>query len=224
MWGWGMPTLAGASTSKGKWRYWKGDGRPGLAIHCRNWRLQLSLRAAQSSSPGEGRRERARVEVGPGMSGELTLQHSRARPGARCRQQWCWEGFRGSSSNTPPHQATLAPSRWEVGIYVSSPWNWTGLWLPSTKSCDGNEAALFPRSLPEQRCLSLVRGNNHRAHGSTSCPRASRPWGSPWSPMKKDPQRHPEPVAGKPSQPPAAPASCSCSFRYRLNAATWEVL
>lgn len=56
---------------------------------------------------------------------------------------------------------------------------------PVTKSCDGNDAALFPRSLPEQRCLSLVRGNNHRAQGSTSCPRASRPWGSPWLPMKR---------------------------------------
>lgn len=35
---------------------------------------------------------------------------------------------------------------------------------PVIKSRDGDDAALFPRSPPEQRRLSLVRGNNHRAH------------------------------------------------------------
>lgn len=132
-WGWSMPTLEGASTSKGKWRQWKGNGRPGLAIHCLNWRLQLSLRAAESSSPGEARREPVWK-----WAQEWTVSSRyctpRAQPGGK--MQTAVVLGRGSGAVLPalsPHQATLAPSHWEVGIYVSSPWNWTGLWLPSNK-------------------------------------------------------------------------------------------
>lgn len=58
----------------------------------------------------------------------------RARPGGKMLTAVVLG--RGSGAVLParsPHQATLAPSHWEAGIYVSSPWNWTGLWLPSNK-------------------------------------------------------------------------------------------
>lgn len=61
---------------------------------------------------------------------------------------------------------------------------------------------------PKEAPAALEPADHEEAHGY------------PW----REPRRHPEPVAGKPSQPPAAPASCSCSFRYCLNAATWKVL
>lgn len=185
------------------------DGRPLLASHFLSRRLQIFLRAAWFF-PDKGRRGSHCAEVCPGMNGVFMLEHSQSMAaGDKMCRAVHWRGplWHKVFPTLSSYEVTLTLSHWEMAIYVSSPWNWTGTWL-ANKMMETIQHDVQGHII-KWCCVYLVSWNHHTgAH--VSSPAALKPpcWekahSHPWS---KAPWGNPETTCRKRTQP----ASCCSS-------------